>query len=1026
MPTRDPHLFTIPASADFLGALIGALLDGTLVAGFPGAGDDPLRLAAATLYLPTRRACRLARDRFLDVLGTGAAVLPRIVPIADVDEDELDFAGAASGATALDLPPALDGLERRLLLAQLVARWAAAREVRTAAGTPLIAHSPAAAVALADDLARLMDDMTTRQVGWERLDGLVPDNVDEYWQLTLRFLKEIRGAWTNLLGAHGAIEPAARRDLLIKAETERLTRASGPVIAAGSTGSMPTTAELLATIARLPQGTVVLPGLDTDLDEGAWRLIGGLADPDDELDPASGHPQFAMHALLRKLGVTRDAVRVLAQPAPHGRERFVAEALRPAIATDAWQARLGTADVAAHIEQAVASLTVIEAGNAEEEALAVAIALREAAEFAGKTAALVTPDRALARRVRAALARWDVPVDDSGGDALADTPAGVFARLALDVALGEVAPVPLLALLKHPLSDADAGAVTALERAVLRGPRPGPGIAGLAHALTHLRATRADLHARDPRRSLREADFDSADALVATLAAALAPLLALARASQPFTRLLHAHAEVIGALSARAFAGHDGTALAEAFEQGFASSAGEVFEIKPPDYADLFGAVVADAVVRRPEVPGVRVRILGPLEQRLQSFDRVVLGGLTEGTWPPQARTDPWLSRPMRRDLGLDLPERRVGLSAHDFAQALGASEVMLARAARVGGSPTVASRFVQRLAAVAGDRWTQAIARGDRYLAYARDLDRPAQPRRIKRPAPAPPLAARPTRLSVTDIENWLRDPYTIYAKHILRLPVLEAVDTPPGAADRGTVIHEAIAEFTARFADGLPADPVAELLAIGEKHFAALQDFPEARAFWWPRFRRIAQWFVEWEDQRRPQIDMLFAERDGFIEFPVGAGTFLLRTRADRIERLADGRLAVLDYKTGRVPSTPQVQAGMSPQLTLEAAILRGGHFENVPAGGSVAELVYVSLKGGDPGGEDKAVEFKDSAPDAEAERALEKLKTVAARFADAAQPYRSLVHPMWRTHYGDYDHLARVKEWAETGGAGEEGLE
>ena len=230
MASRDPNLFTIPASADFLDVLIRALLGGRLVAGFSGAGDDPLRLAGATLYLPTRRACRLARDRFLDALGTDAAVLPRIVAIGDVDEDELDFAEAASGEVALDLPKALDGLERRLLLAQLVAKWAASRDVRGQGGAPLIAHSPAAAVALADDLARLIDDMTTRQVAWTRLDGLVPENVDDYWQLTLRFLQEIREAWANLLAAHGAIEPAARRDLLIKAETEQLRRATGPVI----------------------------------------------------------------------------------------------------------------------------------------------------------------------------------------------------------------------------------------------------------------------------------------------------------------------------------------------------------------------------------------------------------------------------------------------------------------------------------------------------------------------------------------------------------------------------------------------------------------------------------------------------------------------------------------------------------------------------------------------------------------------------------------------------------------------------
>jgi ATP-dependent helicase/nuclease subunit B len=1043
MASRDPRIFTIPASAPFLDVLITTLLDRRLVPGFPAASDDPLRLAAATLYLPTRRACRLARDAFLDALGTDAAILPRIVAIGDVDEDELGFAEAATaglGEAALDLPVALGGLERRLLLARLIGQWAASPAARGQAGAPLIANTPAAAVALADDLARLIDDMTTRRVGWERLDGLVPDNVDDYWQKTLSFLQFIRGHWSDILTERGTIEPAARRDLLIEAERTRLALAPGPVIAAGSTGSMPTTAALLATIAGLPHGAVVLPGLDTDLDENAWRLIGGRSDPSrrDEPDPASGHPQFAMHGLLRRLEVNRDAVTVLAGPQPHGRERLLSEALRPAAATDLWQHRLADSGVAGHVAAAVESLSVVEAANAEEEALAVAIALREASEDPRKTVALITPDRSLARRVLAALERWHVPVDDSGGDALPDTPAGVFTRLAADVALNGVEPVPLLALLKHPLLRLGAGegahgyAVAALERAILRGPRPSPGTDGLKRALSDFGPMRDKLHRRDPRRFVSDRAIGAAAGLVDRLAAALAPLERFGDAPQPFDALMAAHRDVVTMLSdggdglCAAFAGEDGTKLDAAFDEGVADGAAASFVVRRADYSELFRAALGDRVVRRPEVAGVRVRILGPLESRLQTFDRVVLGGLVEGIWPPEARSDPWLSRPMRHDLGLDLPERRVGLSAHDFAQALGAREVVLTRAARVAGAPTVASRFVQRLAAVAGaDRWRQAIERGGRYLALARRLDEPAQRIRFERPTPKPPIAARPNQMSVTDVENWLRDPYTIYAKHILRLPVLDAVDTPPGAADRGTVIHEAIGKFTAFYAEALPDDPLTALIEIGRREFAPLEAFPEARAFWWPRFLRIAKWFVDWEIKRRRLIRTLLAEKQGRAEFPIGERTFYLTARADRIERLTDGRLAILDYKTGRPPGHEEVKAGLAPQLTLEAAILRDGGFTDVPAGLSVAELVYVSLRGGEPPGENREVRLKDSTPDAEADRAFAKLKALALRFEDEAQGYASLVHPQFRKCYGDYDHLARVKEWSATGGEIEDGI-
>jgi ATP-dependent helicase/nuclease subunit B len=383
--------------------------------------------------------------------------------------------------------------------------------------------------------------------------------------------------------------------------------------------------------------------------------------------------------------------------------------------------------------------------------------------------------------------------------------------------------------------------------------------------------------------------------------------------------------------------------------------------------------------------------------------------------WPPETRTDPWLSRPMRLDLGLDLPERRIGLSAHDFAQLIGMPEVFLTRAAKLGGAPTVASRFTQRLAAVAGGAWKEALARGERCLALAREIDRAEKVASAPRPRPKPPLKARPERLTVTEIEHWLRDPYTIYAKHILNLRPLDAVDTPPGARDRGTVIHGTIGDFTEKYAKGLPDNALDALLSLGEEKFDVLKDYPEARAFWWPRFMRIARWFVGWETKRRAGTAALFAEIKAELKIPSGTGTFTLDTRADRIERLADGRYAILDYKTGSVPTERQVRIGLSPQLTLEGAMLREGAFKDVPPG-SLAEFAYVSVRGREPAGELKPIEFTDGlTPDQHADKALARLKAIIAKFEDEETPYRSLVSPMWKTRYGDYDHLARIKEWS-----------
>ena len=1019
MPPR-PRVFTIPASAKFLPTLIRALKDGALIEGFP-AGGDPLAWSRATLFLPTRRACALARDAFLDVLDGNAAVLPRIVPLGDIDEDELAFADAASGEASLDLPEALGGLERRMRLAQLVLAWA--DRLKPQAGEPpLIVHSSAAALALADDLARLIDDMTTRQVPWDRLDTLVPDNFDQYWQMTLKFLKIAGEYWPAELKAQEKIDPAARRDMLIEAERLRLTSHDGPVIAAGSTGSMPATAKLLDTIARLPHGAVVLPGLDMQLDDAAWTLIGGIKDRE---PPASGHPQLAMYALLQRIGIARGEVMTLGDGG--ARERLTSEAMRPSGSTERWATQLDDDTRRA----ALNAITVIEAANAEEEALANAIVLREAVEN-GDTAALVTPDRALARRVAAALGRWNIVADDSGGDALPDTDAGVFARLVAEAALDGLPPVTLLALLKHgrfrlgASAGAHARAIAALELAVLRGPRPKRGVKGLAHALVTFRVERENLYRSDPRKALTGSELDAAQALVAALETALSPLDDLR--AQPFTAIAALHARVLQALSTDAggtivaFAGADGAELERAFDDIAAQSS--TLRCEPNDYGELFETAIADRVYRREGMPGARVRILGPLEARLVSVDRVVLGALVESVWPPDTRTDPWLSRPMRLNLGLDLPERRIGLSAHDFTQLLGMPEVYLTRAAKLDGAPTVASRFTQRLAAVAGEtHWNAARKRGDTYLDWARDIDRAESVAPAKRPRPAPLRETRPLQLSVTQIEDLLRDPYTIYARHILDLRPLDAVDTPPGARDRGTVIHGAIGDFTQAYAKGLPADPLAELLALGEKHFAVLQDYPEARAFWWPRFQRIARWFVAWEQERRVNATALHAEVNARLEIALGERVFKLTTRADRIEELADGRFAILDYKTGTPPTEPQVRSGLSPQLTLEGAILRAGAFTDIPKGASVADYTYVAVRGGDPPGKAEPIKFKDGTPDSQADNALARLTAILVRFDDEKEPYRSLVSPMWKTRYGDYDHLARVKEWAAAGGMEED---
>jgi ATP-dependent helicase/nuclease subunit B len=1043
------RVFSVPASAPFLRTVIAALVDGRLVNGFE-ARAHPENLAQATLYLPTRRAGRMVREIFLDELGTEAVLLPRIVALGDIDEDELAFAEEPEpygGTALLDIPPKLGELDRRLTLARLVASWA-----KSPVSAPLVVGGPASTLALAGDLARLMDDMVTRGVGWDALNGLVPDQLDKYWQYSLEFLQIARQAWPAHLQEIERIEPAARRDLLIDAEAKRLTaHAGGPVIAAGSTGSMPSTAKFLHVIASLPQGAVVLPGLDTDLDDEAWQTIGGIRDAQGKFTtpPASNHPQYAMHALLHRFGIKRGDVEIRGKPAPQGRDVMASEAMRPSNATAQWQRRLAEPEIAEKISLGMTNLAVIEAENSETEALAIAVAMREARHL-DKSAALVTPDRALARRVIAALGRWNLAYDDSGGDALMDTPTGIFARLAAEAAARQLEPPTLLALLKHPLCRLGAApgafkqATEVLELALLRGTRPQAGSGGLAQDLARFRlelknlraGTTSSLHASEPRTRLADKELDGAQRLIAQLQRALASLESLNR-SKPFdfAELAQRHRDALIELSrdeqgvAFVFEGPQGSALASAFDDLLGEGKPSGLTVELTDYPDVFQTAFADRMVRRPEGTNVHLKIYGPLEARLTQSDRVIIGGLVEGIWPPAPRIDPWLSRPMRHELGLDLPERRIGLSAHDFAQLLGAPEVILSHAAKVGGAPAVAARFLHRLEAVAGrERWNAAKAAGQQYVRFAGQLDNPDKVEPIAQPAPRPPRAVRPLKLSVTAIEDWLRDPYTIYAKHILRLNPLDPVDMPLSAADRGSAIHDALGEFTQTFATRLPDDPAGALRGIGQKYFAPLMERPEARALWWPRFLRIAAWFSDWEIARRGNLAAIEAEIKGEIPIPLdNARTFVLSARADRIERRRDGTFAILDYKTGQPPTGKQVRMGLSPQLTLEAAILREGGFDGIPAGASVSDLVYVRLSGNNPPGQEKPLELKikpsdtPQPPDLAADYARQQLEILIRKFEDENEPYTSLNLSMWSNRYGSYDDLARIKEWSAAGGLG-----
>jgi ATP-dependent helicase/nuclease subunit B len=413
-----------------------------------------------------------------------------------------------------------------------------------------------------------------------------------------------------------------------------------------------------------------------------------------------------------------------------------------------------------------------------------------------------------------------------------------------------------------------------------------------------------------------------------------------------------------------------------------------------------------------------RLSILGPLEARLQSFDRVILGGLNEGSWPSAAADDPWFSRPMRKSLGLEQPERAIGLSAHDFANLAAAPEVVLTRAQKSQGTPMVASRWLQRLTQLTrGLGIEDGLALDPKYREIAAAFDAPGLPTPERPPFPKPPVATRPREMSVTDVEKWVRDPYAIYAKKILRLRKLDLLDADIGPLQRGSALHKILERFVKEHPT-LPPDADAILATITEEVLTDMA-LPQATlALWRPRFLRAASWFIGEERQRRDNITESYAEVRGELSVKGPGGDFRLHGIADRIDRLTDGTAAILDYKTGEPPSAKQVKTHLSPQLSLEGAMLQAGGFKDVPAL-TPSELIYVQISGAA-----KAGEFKKVAADASvlATEALERLLRRVALFDEESTGYASRVAPVRVDSDGDYDHLARVKEWSSSGWSGE----
>jgi ATP-dependent helicase/nuclease subunit B len=1035
MTRQHPRVLSIPFGVDFVDALAQALFDGPLsdLVDFRG---DPLATASATIYVPTRRSARALVECIARRLGGKAALLPRIAPLGETDALEM---AALADPRAAELPLAIGETQRLLLLTRLVERWSSAvdrAKLRLDEDEAFAVVSGAAGVtSLAKDLARLIDTMHFEATPLENLRRLDAADHQEMWRISATFLAIAGEHWPQILAERGQIDPADRHGRLLRAEATRLSRQGSayPVIAAGSTGSIEATAELLASISKLSNGAVVLPGLDRDLDAQSWSLLEGNS-------PNPSHPQYALRRFLDRIGVTPNGIEEIgaAPPTLAARARVLTEAMRPAETTDAWGAlasvQPGMADEA---QPGFADLAVIEAPDERVEALAIALALREAIDTPVEVAALITPDRGLAERVSVELLRWGVSADDSAGLALSRTPAGRLALILAGIAAVGLQAHALIALLAHPATHlgldratVERGSAT-IEIALLRGHPTPADPSSLKIALLEARRD-TSAHAPGPRARLDAADFDAAVLVAEALERALNGLPFLIDAGAvTLPAFARAHQAALTNVSrlpdgSTILDGPDARVLASLYAD--LAECGDPGAPMPADACPhALRALMDERSVAFASSGHRRIKIWGLLEARLLQADVAVLGGLVEGIWPARPATDPFLNRAMRQQLGLGAPERRIGQMAQDFVLACGARRCLLTRPLKADGAETIPSRFLQRLEAVAGKKhWSEAQARGARYLALARLLDTPTARRSAPQPSPVVPARLQPLQLSVTGVETLLRDPYAIFARQVLGLDRLEPVGFTFDARLQGSIWHDALAAFVKAHPDSVPENAYEEMLLIGWELLGLNLRDPQVEGFVWPRFKRAARWFVNWECERRPSVEQIAVETSSDLRLALADGSlFRLTARPDRVERMRDGTLAIVDFKTGTPPAPRDILAGFSPQLTLEAAILGQGGMMGMPPG-RVSELLHIKLSGGSEPGKPIPVNLKDSvfsSYDDLADHHVTGLRALLDAYRCGRRGFTSRPFPAHAPAFSDYDHLARIAEWADEGAPEEE---
>jgi ATP-dependent helicase/nuclease subunit B len=961
------NIFTIPASLSFSDTLAAGLMKEH--------ENDAASLSHVLILLPTRRGCRVMREAFLRQTNGQPLLLPQLKAIGDIDEEDLVLHHTSH--EAMIIPPAISAMKRQMLLMRLVGKLTN------------FSHSPEQDMALAQALATLMDQIHTENLALSDLPQLVDkESFADHWQITIDFLKILSEHWPLILEQEGCIDPADRRNRLILALAKQWQNSppSHPVIAAGTTGSIYATKSLLKVISGLPKGRIILPGLDKAMEEGVWN------------DIAEGHPQATLKNLLESLDVSPKDVQTYGNPDANNHiEAIMSDVMLPANHTNKW----GHSSILdqAVIQSSLSNITRYDCANSQHEADLIAVIMREALEEPNKTAALITPDRTLARRVAKSCEKWGITLDDSAGQNLTENTLGKFLLSIPNAFVNNLKPYAFFSLLKNTY--------------IQEGQFP------------HFRQTVRFLEKHIRRHTLKISEFEDYKKIKEkTLASFINYLDSILppdidkfyEGHHSFAALLSNHLKIAETLSSSnvLWQGDDGEATAQFFSD-LKTYASSFPDMTGHDYHAILKRLMAQVTIRPKFGTHPRLQILGQLEARLVQADRVILAGLNEGTWPPAISHDPWMSRPMREAFGLPPAERSVTLAAHDFVQGICQKEVFLTRSVTLDGAPKIPARWLERLDTYSkAKNLTQTRLGNGSHLDYVEQLCRAQETKPSERPAPKPPISARPKKLSVTRIETLIKDPYAIYASKILNLYALDPLEKKSDAAEKGNILHNSLHSFVTHYPDILPDDALSDFLTIANEEIKKQQQDEDTYAFYYPRLVRLGEWLIAHEQKWRQEAKFKAGEIKGEIKL----GNFTLEGRADRIDQYNDGNFAIIDYKSGGTYSLKQMKNGGLPQLPLEALILNEGGFS---FDGTTCTLGYWKLTGGNPPGEIIALSGC-----ADITRLVENTKaslvTLIDNFNEEDTPYYAIPALDNAPHYNDYDYLERVKEWAALDGESE----